>query len=120
MHHGSKHPELGAGLLATIRLPVFGSRETAIETCARLNHLAPIDWSDVPVLGSWHSREARRNEFAPSYGVFIPNILYADRLATNMAIWSINVARWARQTLWPDLEDLTMMKILSGRFDLKQ
>jgi len=47
--------------------------------------------------------------------MFVPNALYSDGLATNAALWNLCLARWARLTLWPDLQDDTMLDILNAR-----
>lgn len=114
--HDVKHPALGSGLLTSIQLPVFDGYEATWETCMWLNFFASTSWTDAPVLGSWHPKEVQTGKFSPSYGAFVPNALYAPGVASNMALWSLGLARWARQALWPDLEDLPMREILEARF----
>ncbi len=114
-HNDVRHPALGSGLLTSIQLPVFDTDEATLETCAWLNFFASVSWTGVPVLGSWHAKEVCEGQFAPAYGTFIPNALYAPGLATNLALWGIGLARWSRQALWPELEDLSMREILQAR-----
>jgi hypothetical protein len=115
LHNKIEHPALGTGLLSTVQLPIWETVEASNSTCMWLNFFASVSWTDVPVLGSWHPGEIGPKEFAPSYGAFIPNALYADGIATNMALWSLRLAQWARRTLWPDVKDVTMAEILSAR-----
>jgi hypothetical protein len=115
LHHDIKHPALGSGLLGTIRLPVFESLDTSTSTCMWLNFLCSRSWTNAPVHGTWHPREIRKGEFAPSYRAFVPNALYADGIATNLALWNACLARWARLTAWPDLVDDTMYNIIGAR-----
>ncbi len=116
LHHDIKHPALGAGLLSTIQLPVFEALDASTDTCMWLNFLASRSWTDVPVLGSWHPKQNQGDQYSPAYGVLVPNALYAPGLATNMALWSLGLVRWARQTVWPHLEDRPMHEILAARF----
>ena len=46
---------------------------------------------------------------------FVPNALYLDNLVFNLALWSVARAQWVRRERWPDLQDLTMAKILDAR-----
>jgi hypothetical protein len=115
LHHDIKHPALGSGLLGTIRLPVFESLDASTSTCMWLNFFCSQHWTDAPIHGTWHPQEIRKGEFSPAYGMFVPNALYSDGLATNAALWNLCLARWARLTLWPDLQDDTMLDILNAR-----
>ena len=111
-----KHPALGTGLLVSTQLPVFDTLDATMETCEWLNYFAASSWTDVPVLASWQPKEVQEGRFSPAIGTMIPNALYAPGLATNMALWSLGLARWAREAFWSDLEDSTMAEVLKARF----
>jgi hypothetical protein len=117
LRHDITHPALGSGLLGTIRLPVFESLEASTSTCMWLNFFCSRHWTDAPVHGTWHPQEIRKDEFSASYGAFIPNALYADGVATNVALWSLWLARWARMKCWPDLQDDSIYDVLNARLD---
>jgi len=110
-----KHPALGTGLLVSTQLPVFDTFDSTMETCAWLNFFASTSWTNVPVLASWHPKEVQEGQFSPACGTMIPNALYAPGLATNMALWSLGLASWARRTLWPEWEDCSMTEVFSAR-----
>jgi hypothetical protein len=111
-----RHPPLGSGLLATLELPFRDDEAAAIDTCAWLNFLQSVMWSDVPQLGAWRPEKAGDGLYSPASAFFIPNLLYGPGLATNAALWQVAHARWAKQQLWADLKDLTMAEILKNRF----
>ncbi len=119
LRHDIAHPALGQGLLGTIRLPVLQSQADTAQVCAWLNHLGATSWTEVPVHGTWHPQELGDGRFCPAYGAFIPNALHAEGLATNLAVWNIALARWARRTGWVNLEDKTMPEILAARHQAK-
>jgi len=73
-------------------------------------------WAPSPMTGSWHPHNAGDGEFLSVHTTFIPNALFDRGLATNAALWQLGRARWAKQTLYPDLKDLTMHEILKSRF----
>jgi hypothetical protein len=110
------HPALGAGLLATLQLPLHQSEAEAIDSSACLNFLESSIWTNVPQLGTWHPQDARDGEFRVATSSFYPNALYTPGVATNAALWQLGRARWAKEQLWPDLENLTMLEILKKRF----
>ncbi len=103
LRHDVAHPALGNGLIASIQLPYFGTEDAIQEVCSTLNFLASVYWIKVPVLASWHPRQVDGEHFLPAYAACVPNALYAPGLATNMALWSIGLAQWARESLWPDI-----------------
>ncbi len=117
LYHNIKHPALGSGLLGAIRLPVFASLEASINTCMWLNFFCAQYWTDVPVHGTWHPTEIRTNEYMPSYGMFVPNALYAAGVATNVALWNLGMARWAQMKMWPALQDANIHDIVNARLD---
>lgn len=111
------HPMLGSGLLATIELPIFDTFDEILDICTWLNFFAATSWTAAPALSSWHPKERAENRFYPGYGAFIPNALYAPGIATNMALWNLALARWAKRSLWPDMVNKSLTEILSTRFD---
>lgn len=115
LRHDIPHPALGSGLLGTIRLPVLQTRTESAQACMWLNYLASTSWTDAPIHGTWHPQEAGPGRFCPAYGTFIPNALYSDGLATNVALWNLSLARWARKAAWPQLNDRPMPEILAAR-----
>jgi hypothetical protein len=118
LQHDQTHPALGAGLLTTIQLPVSDTLDASTDTCMWLNFFAATMWTSAPMLGTWHPKERGEKRFLPAYGTFTPNALYADSLATNMALWSVGLARWTRQRVWPDVQDLTMIQVLNARLGI--
>jgi len=110
-HHG-----LGCGLLATLQLPFSKSQQETDDESMWFNYFESISWTNHPQLGGWHSREFPSGESGSAIALFIPNIMYRDGIASNTAIWLMEKARWARETFWPDLNDLTMSEILERRF----
>lgn len=112
----TRHPVLGTGLLATVQLPFTDEAPNTANECLWFNFFESTNWTDVPQMGSWHPRELRDNRFNAAQSVFVPNLLYQDQLATNLALWQLGRARWVKQQFWPDLEDATMADILTARF----
>ena len=80
-----------------------------------LNFLEARTWTDVPQLGCWTVFETEDETDALAHSCFIPNALYAEGLAGNLALWSIARAQWVRKTRWPDLEDMPMREIIEAR-----
>ena len=109
------HPQLGSGLLATVELPFEHPNRDAVDQCLRLNFHEATFWTDVPQLGSWHPQQRHEGTFHAGHGFFIPNALFRPLLATNAALWQVGRARWAKNTLYPDLKDLPMIEVLKGR-----
>jgi hypothetical protein len=110
-----RHPSLGSGLHGSLMLPAQGDAEACIATCFRLNYAGAAPGVEIPVLGSWHPRETKPGQFSASYGVMIPNALYAEAAATQLALWLLDIAAWARLTLHPDASDSTMRAIVESR-----
>lgn len=110
------HPQLGNGLLATLQLPYSGDGLMMAQQAAELNFLETISWTGFPQLGSWHTAQNRGTEEGVAFTLFVPSALYKPYIATNIAFWLLARARWVRETLYPDLQDLTMMQILEERF----
>jgi hypothetical protein len=115
LRHDIPHPALGSGLLGTIRLPVMQSQTDSAQACMWLNHLASTSWTDAPIHGTWHPQATSQGRYCPAYGAFIPNALYSEGLATNLALWNLSLTRWARQAVWPQLTDRPMQDILAAR-----
>ena len=116
-----KHPALGNGLLATLQVPFFADASEIASECAWLNFFESITWTKVPLFGCWHpdSLGQKAEQEGLAFASFVPNALYREGLATNVALWMIARAQWLRQLNWADLEDKTMMEIMKGRVGLR-
>jgi hypothetical protein len=110
-----KHPQLGHGLSATLQLPYFRDAITIAKECAALNLLEVVSWTSFPQLGCWHPHRGRSNQEGLAFSSFIPNALYQPGIATNLALWLLGRARWARELRWPEVTDQTMAEILKSR-----
>jgi hypothetical protein len=113
---GEKHPQLGNGLLVTLQLPRFAEAATIASECAYLNFLEAVSWTGFPLLGCWHPHISREQSAGVAFTTFVPNALYQPNLATNLALWMLERAKWVRETLWQDLQDKRMIDILEDRF----
>jgi len=111
-----RHPQLGHGLLVTLQLPYAGDRLTIARAAAELNFLEATSWTDFPQLGCWHARENQPDQDGLAFALFMPNALYRPVLATNISIWFLRRARWAREQMFPHLQDTSMIEILRRRF----
>ena len=80
-----------------------------------LNYLGSTSWTEAPIHGTWHPQELIPSTFCPAYGAFIPNALYSNGLAMNVALWNLSLARWARKKVWPQLTDKPNQDILAAR-----
>jgi hypothetical protein len=114
-----KHPQLGNGLLATLQLPYSGDNLSTAKDAATLNLNESAGWTDFPLIGCWHSRQYRDDDCELVFSSFIPNSLYQSGLATEVAFWLLKRARWAREKLYPDVVDKTMLEIVKSRFPVK-
>jgi hypothetical protein len=110
-----RHPQLGSGLLASVELPFNRPNSDMVEECLGLNFHEATFWTDVPQFGSWHPQQRREETFHAGNGFFIPNALYRPGLATNAALWQVGRARWVKNTLYPDLKDLSMSEVIQRR-----
>lgn len=111
-----RHPRLGSGLSATLYLPFRRDEAATQDECLWLNFFESFMWAPSPMMGSWSPYHAGDGEFLSAHVMFIPNALFGRGLVTNAALWQLGRARWAKQTLYPDLKDLTMHEILKSRF----
>ena len=109
-----RHPQLGSGLLTTLQLPIGRETLAAARLVAELNYLEAASWTDFPQLGCWHLAQNRDRE-GPAFTLFMPNALYRPGLATNIALWFLARARWTRVQMFPNMEDATMLDVLTGR-----
>ena len=102
-----------------MQLPYQGEFGQVAELSASLNLMEARQWMDFPQLGCWrlHSTGGIEGQSKLAHASFIPNALYSPGIATNFAFWSVVRARWARQTLWPDLTDEPMEEIFQKRLD---
>ena len=115
LQSNTPHPGLGNGLLTSLLLPFTHSEEEAVQIARELNRNASRPDSTLATfLGSWHAREIG-DSWTVAYGSFIPNALYQEGLATNLALWTIELARWAQRMIWPDLKNKAMTEIYSER-----
>ena len=108
------HPVLGNGLFVTVQLPIVCSLQEAAAEAAVLNLLELKFWTDFPQLGCWHAGTRGRST-GLMHSCFVPNALYAEGLASNLAFWSVGRAQWVRKTRWPELQDKTMNEIIQER-----
>lgn len=110
------HPALGNGLLSTIQLPFWESGDEVGDVCAHLNYLNSLYWTNFPYLGSWFAKQMKDDVYCPAYSSFIPNALYAPNLASNMALWGVAGAQFAKEKIWPDIKNVTMAEVYKKRF----
>jgi hypothetical protein len=101
-------------------LPAQDDVEACIASCLRLNYEGAAPTTEITVLGSWHPRQTEPGKFSASCGVMIPNALYAEGAATQLALWLLDIAAWARVTLHPDASDSTMRAIVESRLAAKR
>jgi hypothetical protein len=115
------HLWLGSGLLAVLQIPLLLEAEQAATTCASLNYMESAVWSkvEVPLIGSWSAQEMLNTDGAPSFypefRCFLPNTMYRSQMAELFALYMMKRARWARQTLLPDVVDAPMSEIVLRR-----
>jgi hypothetical protein len=115
-----RHPRLGSGLLTTLQIPYFPGIDESMKIADHLNFRETLN-SDIgiPLLGGWTPAYGRApGHEGIAYSSFVPNYMYQRGIATNMALWAVSRAQWARKTLWPDAVDLPMHEIMTAR--LKQ
>jgi hypothetical protein len=111
------HPQLGSGLLVTVQVRISSTLSEIENTAALLNFAESSSWTGFPQLGCWHPRITADKSVELAHSSFIPNALYADGLATNFGLWSFARARWAKDVLWPEVEDRPMYEILQRRLN---
>ena len=109
------HPQLGHGLLSSLQLPFWQADAKTVEDAMWFNFFQSISWTDVPQLGSWHSREGADGQSSAAMSTFYPNALYLKYLATNAALWQLGLARWIKNQFHAELVDQTMAQILELR-----
>ena len=100
----------------TLQLPRFAEATAIAAECAYLNFLEVVRWTGFPLLGCWHPHVSREGRAGVTFTTFVPNALYQPMLATNLALWMLGRAKWAREGLWPELQDKRMADILEERF----
>jgi hypothetical protein len=83
---------------------------------ARLNYFEAFAIAHVPQLGNWRPKDAGNGSFESVHSIFIPNALFLRNLATELALWQFDRARWTKNRLWRELEDLSMLEIYEKRF----
>ena len=102
---GERHPDFGAGLAMSLRLPVRATSEAAAaEMAAALDRRELTDVKLAPFVGAWHA-----DRDAPAFGAFFPVALARglgsdDRqsILATFAAWLRERARWAAAAA-PDL-----------------
>jgi hypothetical protein len=109
-----KHPQAGHGLWATLRLPYWDDELWTANEVAGLNLMESRQWTGFPLLGCWHSQK-EGDRYGPTFSLFVPNALYMPGLATCIALWFIDRARWVRRFRFPEATDVSMEKILERR-----
>lgn len=109
------HPQLKNGLLITVQIPFWSTPAEVTNEAAFLNFWEARSWTDFPQFGCWHLYLTGNDKAGLAHTSFVPNALYLDNLVFNLALWSVARAQWVRRERWPDLQDLTMAKILDAR-----
>ena len=109
------HPQLGAGLLTTLQLPMTISFDEAATMSSAFNLSEQEAWTGFPLVGAWHA-VGEGDDAGIAFSSFVPNAFYMPGLAGQIAIWMIERARWVRENFYPDLIDDTMAQILERRF----
>jgi hypothetical protein len=116
-HTDQSHPQLGNGLLAVLQLPVHGTINAMAKIAAELNFREARSWTGFPLLGCWSVTEKDQSEEKRlAFGLFVPNALYRSGLATLIAHWFVDRARWARQERFPELPDVSMSDIIERQY----
>lgn len=115
LRSGERHPMMGAGLLVSLQLPFFGSFDEVSAFCERIGHLQATSYTGAPLLGTWLAKEVQPGHYCPASACFIPNLLYGRGLATNLALWQLTQARWARAMFWPEASDDRISAIIERR-----
>ena len=113
------HPDLGNGLLATLKVPVWRDQQAeAIREAIWYNFFESFEGSPAPLLGSWCATEARPGQFGPAFSLFLPNALHCPGQVAAVVIWMLERAQWVRERFFPDVVDLTMLEIMQRRLSL--
>ena len=97
-------------------MPFFGEPKVIANECAGLNLLETL-WTDIPQFGCWHPHASRGEQEGLAFSTFVPNALYQSEIATQIAFWMLQRARWLRQERWPHLSDKPVLEILQGRLN---
>jgi hypothetical protein len=108
------HRQLGNGLRVSMRLPPISSEEGVVVQAAYLNFLEAKFWTGVPQLGCWYV-DSEAEEMSVVHSCFVPNALYVEGLAGNLALYCLDRARWARKHLLPKVQDKPMGEIIDQR-----
>ena len=111
------HPHLGNGLLATLQLPMVLEESEIAGLANELNYMEASSWTGFPLIGCWHSKKQGEGAMA-AFSTFVPNALHQPLIATNIAFWMLNRARWVRDKRYPHLIDQPMIEILNRRMTL--
>ena len=115
LQSNTPHSGLGNGLLTSLLLPFTYTEEEAVQIACELNmNASRFDSTLATFLGSWHPREIGGG-WTAAYGSFVPNALYQEGLATNLALWTVELALWAQRTIWPNLKNEKMTDVYLER-----
>lgn len=117
LHTDQPHPQLGSGLLATLKLPKLVDDILFTEEPTKYTQLEALGETCVPLLGSWTAVEVESGESVLAFGSFTPNLLYQPGLALNQVLWMIGRAQWVKSTMFPDLPEFSLAEILEKRFE---
>ena len=92
-----RHPALGSGLLAILRIPAGASGEERASLAMRLNALEKEQFTRTHFAGSWCS-----DDCGVAYVSFLPNLVHAGGLLTNLATGMVVRARWVAEKVFHD------------------
>ena len=91
------NPTLGRGLLALLRIPSGGSEEERAGLAVRLNAREKMQYTRTHFAGSWCG-----DDRGATYVSFLPNLVYAPGLLTNLAAGLVVRARWVAEKVFHD------------------
>ena len=87
---------------------------------AEMNFAEAFSWTGFPQLGCWHMAENGSGQESLAFSCFMPNALHQPGLASHIAFWFLRRARWAREQMFPDLQDAAMIDVLKRRFGVTE
>jgi hypothetical protein len=91
------HPALGSGLLMLLRIPGGGPPAECASLAVRLNALEKKQFTRTHFAGSWCSDDG-----GAAYVSFVPNLVHANGLLTNLASSMVVRARWVAEKVFHD------------------
>jgi hypothetical protein len=102
LHANQPHPVCGAGLLFTLRLPIAGSADDAMEWAAALNLYEAKDCRKTHLQGAWTVEERSGKGHVPAYSGFRPGTLYRPGIIKDEFFALVMRLRGLRETLYGD------------------